>query len=67
MEKGFNLQIEEFKENIIREINNSNLPITVVEMIFQKLLSEITVVKQQTLKMEQDKLVESDRNNNTPN
>ena len=52
MDKGFNLQVEELKQNIIKVLNNSNMPIAITTMVLQELLYESNMVKQQVLTQE---------------
>lgn len=52
MEKGINLQIEELKENLVKQINESNMPVVVIEMVLKELLTNATFVKQQQLEKE---------------
>lgn len=52
MEKGINLQIEEFRENLITTINQSNMPISVVELVLKDLFTNASLGKQQQVEKE---------------
>jgi hypothetical protein len=52
MEKGINLQIEELKQNIVKSINDSHMPITIANMILQGLLTESSMLQQQIISQE---------------
>lgn len=52
MEKGINLQIEEFKTNLANVLNTSNMPVTIIEMVLQGVLTEINIIRQQQVKKE---------------
>lgn len=55
MEKGINLQIDEFKKNLAMVINESHMPPSIVEMVLQGLLSETSLInRQQILKETQE-------------
>lgn len=48
MEKPFSIRCEEFKQRLAYLINNSNLPVYVVELVLQNYLSEINnITKEQ--------------------
>ena len=52
MEKGINLQIEEFKMELTSVINQSHMPVSVVELVLQGLLTETNLIKQQQVNRE---------------
>lgn len=52
MEKGINLQIEELKANLATTLNSSNMPVAIIEMVLQGMLTEVNMIKQQQLKKE---------------
>jgi hypothetical protein len=52
MEKGINLQIEEYKARLVSVINEANLPISLTALVLQNLLAETTMVAQQLVAKE---------------
>lgn len=52
MEKGINLQIEELKINLANTINNSNMPVAIIEMVLQGMLAEANILKQRQVSKE---------------
>lgn len=52
MEKGINLQIEELKINLASTINNSNMPVAIIEMVLQGMLAEANILKQRQVSKE---------------
>lgn len=54
MEKGFNLQVEELKENLVRTINDSKMPIVVIEYILQGMLTETSILKNHQVSKEKE-------------
>jgi len=68
MEKGINLKIQEVKENLITEIENSNFPVTVIKYILEDILNQINLLERNAIKKEQeayDKACEEENNKNT--
>jgi len=52
MEKGFNLQILDFKNAVIQAVNNANLPISVVTMVMNDITNDLRIHEQTTLQSE---------------
>lgn len=52
MEKGINLQIEEFKINIATALNESQMPPSIMELVLQGFLTEIGAVNRQQIAKE---------------
>lgn len=59
MEKGINLQIDEFKQNLAMVINESHMPPSIVEMVLQGLLSEASMINRQQLLRETQEYAEN--------
>lgn len=54
MKKGFNLQLLEFKNRLINDINESGMPISVTVMVIDSLLAEIKRQETVTIQNESD-------------
>lgn len=52
MEKGINLQIQEFKESLAITINNAKMPTSIIEMVLKEFLSQATLLNQAQLEQE---------------
>ena len=52
MEKGFNLSVLDFKKAVIAAINNSNLPISVVNMVIEEVAREVKATEVSVLEAE---------------
>ncbi len=52
MEKGFNLQVNELKENITKVVNEANLPITTIQMALFELSTQAGNIAAQTIEVE---------------
>jgi hypothetical protein len=50
--KGFNLMIDDVKRDIANAINQSGLPISIIEMIVMDIANEISTVSKNTLNRE---------------
>lgn len=61
MDKGFNLKVSEYKTNIIRGINDSGLPISVISMIFREIVRDLEKVETETLQNEMQAYTEAMR------
>ena len=48
MEKKLTVQIEEFKQNLAKDVANSGLPVVVVDLIIKDLYNEIHSLAQET-------------------
>lgn len=60
------LKIYEFKENVITNINNSNLPAVIIKYILKDLLNEIEQIENkqfEELKAQQNNLKEKEEEN----
>lgn len=42
MEKSFNMKVEELKENLLKAINGSGLPLSSVYYLFKDLMQDLT-------------------------
>lgn len=73
MEKGFNLAVNEFKANLINEINNSNMPISIVSMVLESILLEVKTQEKKVIDKEaadfqiQKEIAETETNQNGGN
>ena len=56
---GFNTYLNNFKTNMVNEINNSGLPVGVVYYIMKDLLNDIQTVYETTLKKEKEQTQEN--------
>lgn len=63
MEKPFNLIIIETKQNLIKVLNESNLPITVLTMIANELLQTLNAQTNQQLEKEKQDYEKEIKNN----
>ena len=52
MEKGINLATLEFKQNLASVINESGLPICIVQMVLNELQTQISIQSRQIIKAE---------------
>ena len=59
MEKGINLQIQEFKESLAITINNAKMPTSIIEMVLKEFLSQATLLNQTQLEQEKKQCDES--------
>lgn len=50
--KGINLQIQEFKENLLNVINESKLPPAIVQMALGELTAQVDRITEQALEKE---------------
>lgn len=66
MNKGINLQIEEFKSNIAKLINESNMPIALTEMVIGTILQEIHMVKVQQVEKEKQEFENAEKDEKKP-
>ena len=48
MEKKLTVQIEEFKQNLARDVANSGLPVVVADLVIKDLYNEIHSIAQET-------------------
>lgn len=48
MEKKLTVQIEEFKQNLARDVANSGLPVVVADLVIKDLYNEIHSLAQET-------------------
>lgn len=48
MEKKLTVQLEEFKQTLMKDITNSGLPVVVVDLVLKDLYTEIHVLAQET-------------------
>lgn len=64
--KGINLQIQEFKENLSKVINESKLPIVIVQMTLGELTTQIDSIVVQALEAEH-KAYEKDKEGDDAN
>lgn len=63
MEKSITLQIEELKKTLIDAINNSNLPVAVLDYIVKDIYYEIHLASQKQLAADIQSYEESMKNN----
>lgn len=61
---GINTQIINFKQEIANVINESNLPVTVVQIVLQTTLNEVNGLAEQVL-MQEQKQKEKESESNT--
>lgn len=54
MAKGINLVLHEFEEAMANVINHSNLPICLVRLVLERLLTEVTKLEENALQQEID-------------
>lgn len=59
MEKGINLQIEEYKMKLAATINESHMPSSITTLILQSLLAELTTINKQQVQKETQEFEES--------
>lgn len=65
MAKGINLVLHEFEESMANVINQSNLPICLVRLVLERLLTEVTKLEENALQQEIDAFTqEVDENGN---
>lgn len=67
MDKPINMYIVETKENILREIKEAKLPITIIQMIVNEIANVINIQADNIVKSEREeylKLKEEDKNDN---
>ena len=53
-DKAFSITLDEFKQNLISVINESKLPICIVELVIKDLYGELSRAAQQPLKIAKD-------------
>lgn len=53
-DKAFSITLDEFKQNLISVINESKLPICIVELVIKDLYGELSRAAQQQLKIDKD-------------
>jgi hypothetical protein len=58
MQKGLNLQIFEMKEKITNVINESNVPITITQMVLFELSAQVNGMAAQTIEAERKEFEE---------
>ena len=56
MEIGINLSIQNLKETLINEINDSKLPPGVTQLILKDILAQIQLVNAELIKIEKEQL-----------
>ena len=56
----FDLQIQEFTERILKEINSCGLPITVIGFVIQDVLDGVNEVKKNTIATQRKKKEENE-------
>lgn len=61
MDKPISVVLEELKQDIINSINNTNLPICIIEPIIKDLYNEIAVLSKQQLLKDKEKYEESQK------
>ena len=54
MAKGINLVLHEFEEAMANVINQSNLPVCLVRLVLERLLTEVTKLEENALQQEID-------------
>jgi hypothetical protein len=52
MEKGINLRIDEFKKDLAKIINESNMPFYVTKMVLSEMLNEVAIITNQAIQEE---------------
>ena len=60
---GFNTYLNNFKTNMVNEINNSGLPVGVVYYIMKDLLNDIQNAYENTLKKEKEEIIAEEKAN----
>jgi hypothetical protein len=45
----FDLQVEEFKEKIVKDINESGLPLTAIAYVLQEVVNQVSALAQQQI------------------
>jgi hypothetical protein len=45
----FDLQVEEFKEKIVKSINESGLPLTAIAYVLQEVVNQVSTLAQQQI------------------
>lgn len=63
--KGFNTYINDFKRNLVNEINQSGLPVGIIYYILKDLLHDIEEAYQNVLVNEKNINIEEDIKSNT--
>lgn len=53
-----NLDVEKLRKEIVRAVNNSNLPVSVIYYLMKDLFNDISIMYQQSLLEEQKQLTE---------
>ena len=48
MEKKLTVQLEEFKQTLMRDVANSGLPVVVVDLVLKDLVNEVHNLAQET-------------------
>lgn len=45
----FDLQVEEFKEKIVKDVNESGLPLTAIAYVLQEIVNQVAALTQQQI------------------
>ena len=59
LEKGVNLQIEEFKNNILQVTNDSKMPISITKLVLYGIYNDVVIFTNKTLEDESKAFQES--------
>ena len=61
MDKPISVVLEELKQDIINSINNTNLPICIIEPIIKDLYNEIAILSKQQLAKDKEEYEKSQK------
>lgn len=53
-----NIKVEELKQNIIEQLNNSGLPIAIIYYLMKDILSMVEIIYRQEITKEQEQQIE---------
>ena len=67
MTNSINLQINQAKQNIVKAINETNLPISIIRLIIDALAEEVRETEIKILEQEAKEMDKTDNSNNESN